>query len=761
MIDKTLLYIDYLKLLNVIKGHASTTFVHERITSLRPVYSLEEIGARQDRLEAVFELIKWNGPAPLTDIPDVRDIFRQLVIENSVLEIPDLIALAGFLARCREISAFLRSAFGKKPYADKLFERIDVLQGVSSRIRKAVNMDGFLEDTASYELSKIRSDLYQFRERVKKYLEKMMESDDVRPVLQDTYVAIRNGRYVIPLKPNFNQFFQGIVHDYSHSLKTSFVEPMGIVEPNNQISILEEEEKEEEERILRELTGWVRGYARELEGNLETILELDFHHALALFCLGYQSVRPQMVVDGSIEIKEARNPFVVMSKKEKAVAIDIIMDNDKKAMIISGPNAGGKTVALKTIGLLVAMAASGLFVPAREGPRISLFPHIFAVMGDEQDISMELSSFTAHVTAIKGLYERSQGGELILIDEIGGGTEPQEASALAMGTIDAFVRKGCTTVVTTHLNLLKAYGYSQPFALNVATDFNTETMRPLYRLLYGMAGVSNALHVAEACEMPQEIMQRSYEYLGKQEFMLNDLVKGLEAERKKLQDEGAELGRLREDTRARLALLKEKRDEYLAAAEERIRNRIGEVEGELEEIRKEALKKERSSVKHARDRLHLLKSKFAKEGKTEEPIRVGDHVRVKSVGRDGYVIGLDEEKGSAEVDLGTMRTKVQTAYLFRVPDDSKPHAQPVEVNVPQLEVAEINVRGMRVEEALREVDRFVDRAIVHGALKLRIIHGIGTGRLMEAIRHHLSETPNIERVKGDETNSGVTIVELQ
>ena len=761
MIDKTLLYIDYLKLLDVIKGHASTTFVHERIAALRPLYSLDEIGARQDRLEALSELIKWNGPAPLTDIPDVRDIFKQLAIENSVLEIADLIALAGFLARCREISAFLRSAFGKKPYADTLFERIDVLQDVNSRIRKAVNVDGFLEDTASYELSKIRSDLYQFRERVKKYLERMMESEDVRPVLQDTYVAVRNGRYVIPLKPNFNQFFQGIVHDYSHSLKTSFVEPMGIVELNNQISILEEEEKEEEQRILRELTGWVRGYVRELEGNLETILEIDFFHALALFCLGYQCVRPQMVVDGSIEIKEARNPFVIMSKREKAVAIDIIMDKEKKAMIISGPNAGGKTVGLKTIGLLVAMAASGLFVPARQGPRISLFPHIFAVIGDEQDISMELSSFTAHVTAIKGLYEKSRGGELILIDEIGGGTEPQEASALAMGTIDAFVRKGCTTVVTTHLNLLKAYGYSQPFALNVATDFDTETMRPLYRLLYGMAGVSNALHVAEACEMPQEIMERSYEYLGKQEFMLNDLVKGLEVERKKLQDERAELGRLRGDTRARLALLKEKRDEYLAAAQERIRNRVGEVELELEEIRKEALKRERSSAKHARDRLHVLKGKFAKEGKIEEPIRVGDHVRVKSVGRDGYVIGLDEEKGSAEVDLGTMRTKVQTAYLFRVPEDTRPHAQPVEVNVTQLEVPEINVRGMRVEEALQEVDRFVDRAIVHGALRLRIIHGIGTGRLMEAIRHHLSETPSIERVKRDETNSGVTIVELQ
>ncbi|MGD0236318.1 MAG: endonuclease MutS2 [Syntrophorhabdales bacterium] len=760
MIDKTLFYIDYLKLLDVIKTYAATSLIDDRVSNLRPASSIDEIKARQDRLEAVLELIKWNGHVPLTEIPDVRAILTQLTIENLVLEVSDFIALHDFLVRCKEIAGFLRGAFGKKPYVDEVLEHIEPLASVNARIRKAINMEGFLEDSASYDLSKIRSDLYQLRERVKRYLEKMMESDVVRPVLQDTYVAIRNGRYVIPLKPNFNQFFQGIVHDYSHSLKTSFVEPMAIVELDNQISILEEEEKEEEKRILRELTGWVRGYVHELESNLEAIIELDFYHCLARFSLAYESVRPQVVTDGSIDIKEAKNPFIIMSKKERAVPIDIIMEQKKKAMVISGPNAGGKTVALKTIGLLVAMGASGLFIPARENPRISLFPSIFAVVGDEQDISMELSSFTAHISAIKGLYEKSRGGELILIDEIGGGTEPQEASALAMGIIDAFVEKGCKTIVTTHLNLLKAYGYSQPFALNAATDFDTDTMKPLYRLLYGVAGVSNAIHVAENCDMPREIIGKSYEYLGKQEYMLNDLVRGLEEETGKLREERLHLAKLREETRTRLALLKEKREEYLNATEERCQKRLLEVERELDEIHKEALQKERSSVKRARGRLHLLKEKHTGPGKPQEVICIGDHVKVKSVGRDGYVTGLDEEKRTAEVDLGGMRMKVHTEYLFKVPVHAKSLEKQVEIHVPHIDVPELNVRGMRVEEALREVDRFVDRAIVHGTPRLRIVHGIGTGRLMDAIRHRLLETPHIE-VKGDEGNSGVTIVELQ
>jgi DNA mismatch repair protein MutS2 len=329
-----------------------------------------------------------------------------------------------------------------------------------------------------------------------------------------------------------------------------------------------------------------------------------------------------------------------------------------------------------------------------------------------------------------------------------------------MGIIDAFVEKGCKTIVTTHLNVLKAYGYSRPFALNAATDFDSGTMKPLYRLLYGMAGVSNAIYVAENCGMPPEIIEKSYAYLGKQEYMLNDLVRGLEEERARLAEERMHFAKLREETKTRLALLKEKRDEYLRTAQERCQSRLMEVERELEEIHKEAAKKERSSVKKARDRLHLLKEKHGGVEKEREVIRIGDHVKVKSVGRDGYVTWLDEERRTAEIDLGSMRMKVHTEYLFKVPDHAGPVEKQVEVHVPHIEVPELNVRGMRVDEALHEVDRFVDRAIVHGTPRLRIVHGIGTGKLMDAIRHHLLETPHIE-VKGEKANAGVTIVELQ
>ena len=558
MADKTLEYVDYLKLLEVVQRYSSTGFISEELRNLRPLSTLHEIEERQDRIDGALEIIKWYGPIPLGDIPDIRKQVAGLSLPEFTLEIPDFLAVAQFLSSCRGVAAFLKKAVKESPYIESVIEGIKALPDVSARIKKTINEEGFIEDSASYELSKIRSDLYQLKEKARKSLDRIMERDEVRPVVQDTYIAVRNGRYVIPLKPNYNQFFQGIVHDYSHSLKTSFVEPVEVMEVNNTISVLEKEEKEEEKRILRDLTRWVRPYAPEIKATLSLIADLDLHHSLALFASAFNCVRPRIEAGGSIEIRGAVNPFIMLSKGEKAVPIDIVIGEEKQATIISGPNADGKTVALKTTGLLLLMASTGMFIPARATPRVSLFPGIYAVMGDEQDISMELSTFTAHVEAIKNVYEHASGGELVLIDEIGGGTEPQEASALAMGIIDAFVEKGCKIVVTTHLNLLKAYGSARPFALNVATDFDTRTMKPLYTLLYGVAGVSNALKVAETCGMPREIVEKSSFYLGKQEYVLNDLIRDLESEKKAAEAERRKAGLYREEMRQRLEALKEK-----------------------------------------------------------------------------------------------------------------------------------------------------------------------------------------------------------
>ena len=615
MTDKTLEYIDYLRLLEVLRNYSSTQFIDERLSNLRPASDLDDISERLEKLDAVLEIVGWYGPIPLKDIPDVRENLKHLILEESVLEAPDFLALGQFLASCKGVLGFLKKALKKAPYIESIVEHMKVAPEVGARIRKTVNEEGFIEDSASYELSKIRSDLYQLKERARKSLDRIMEREEVRPVLQDSYIAMRNGRYVIPLKPNYNQFFQGVVHDYSHSLKTSFVEPVEIMDTNNSISVLEKEEKEEEKRVLRELTRSIRPYAKDLADNLSILADLDFFHTLALFSSAFNCVRPVVEPSGSIEIRDAVNPFVVMSKGDKAVPINIVIGEEKRATIISGPNADGKTVALKTTGLLLAMASAGLFIPARQTPRVPLFSAIYAIMGDEQNISMELSTFTAHIEAIKTVYEQSRGGELVLIDEIGGGTEPQEASALSMGILDGFVEKGCKVIVTTHLNLLKAYGSTRPFALNVATDFDPQTMRPLYTLLYGMAGVSNALRVAEKAGMPPAIIERSQSYLGKQEFVLNDLIHGLEIEKKEAEEERRQARLYREEMRRRLEALKEKRDEYLKEAEERCLKKVTELDLELEQIRKEVARKDREALNTARTRISGAKKRFIAEKK--------------------------------------------------------------------------------------------------------------------------------------------------
>ena len=338
-----------------------------------------------------------------------NSLLKRLSVRDAVLEAEEFIVIASFLKACADISGFLKRSHATDPYVLELRENLKPLHPAYSRIMKTINAEGFIEDTASYELSKIRSDLFGIRERIRRQLEKVMERENVRPVLQDTYIAIRNGRYVIPLKPNFNEALKGIVHDYSHSLKTSFVEPLESVELNNSVNILEEEEKEEEKRVLAELTAHIRGSAGEMEVNLGLLKDLDLFHCLALFSIEFGCVRPEISPKGALEIRKALNPFIVISKRDMAVPIDIIMDSGKLAMIVSGPNAGGKTAALKTIGLLSVMAQAGLFIPASGRPLVPIASHVFAVMGDEQDITMELSSFTAHMQAIKDLFTRSEG----------------------------------------------------------------------------------------------------------------------------------------------------------------------------------------------------------------------------------------------------------------------------------------------------------------------------------------------------------------
>ncbi|MHB8111526.1 MAG: endonuclease MutS2 [Syntrophorhabdaceae bacterium] len=763
MIDKTLSYLDYLKLRDVISQFSATPFSQKELSELHPLNDIEIIKERQDRIEALMDIIKWDGKVPFGDVPDISATLKRVMIRDSVLEAPDFLTLADFLRACGDVGSFLGRAFKKSEYIDSIAGGIDKLPELYKRITRSINADGYLEDSASYELSRIRSDLFTNRERIKKQLDRIMGRESMRPIIQDDFISLRNNRYVIPLKPNFNEAIQGIVHDYSHSLKTSFVEPVECVELNNSINILANEEKEEEKRILHELTDFTRSFGEALARNVQCLGELDLFHSMALFCHQFSCVRPEVRPGGNLEIKKAINPFITISRKNEAVPIDIMMKESEKVMIISGPNAGGKTAALKTIGLLSLMAKTGLFIPASEKPVIPLFSNIFALIGDEQDISMELSSFTAHMYAIKDLYLSARGNELVLIDEIGGNTEPQEASALAMGVMDAFVEKGCRLVVTTHLNLIKAYGYMKDFAINIATSFDSQTMRPLYQLIYGTAGYSNAINVAKNIEVPQAIIDKSYTYFSEQEFLLNDLITSLEKEKAKAAKERKELAEAKKLSRERLKMISEKKDEYLKKLEEGCREKLLQLDIEIESIKKEVAKKEKTSITRSRERIHSLKEKLGVPGKeAREDIRIGDYVLVKTLGNKGYVVDIDKEGNVFEVAIGNVRTKLKRMFIAKSIETPKKRISKdsTEINVERIDHPELNIVGMRVDEALKKLDKFIDRAVIQGVSHVRILHGVGTGRLMQAVRERLADTPYVRTYHADEHNAGVTIVEF-
>ncbi len=762
MIDKTLSYLDYLKLRDVVFQYSSTPFSEGDLRQLKPLDDIEEIKKRHGRIEAVMDVIKWDGRIPFSDVPDITGVLQRISIRDSVLEPSEFLSLTTFLRAGEDVAGFLGRVFKKSEYIDELASGIDRLSVLYKRIARSINAEGYLEDSASYDLSRIRADLFMNREKIKKQLERIMGREAMRPIIQDDYISLRNNRYVIPLKPNFNEAIQGIVHDYSHSLKTSFVEPVECVEFNNNINILVNEEKEEEKKILYELTEFARGFRGALEQNKHYLGELDFFHAMALFCHEFKCVRPEITTKGGLEIKKAVNPFITISRKNEAVPIDIVMRENEKVMIISGPNAGGKTAALKTIGLLSLMAKTGLFIPAAEKPVIPFYSNIFALIGDEQDISMELSSFTAHMYAIKDLYLSARGDELVLIDEIGGNTEPQEASALAMGVIDAFVEKGCRVVVTTHLNLIKAYGYMKDFAFNVATSFDSQNMKPLYHLIYGTAGYSNAINVARKIDVPQVIIEKSYSYFNEQEFMLNDLITSLEEEKTKAREERLHLEKTKEEARERLKIIREKREEYLRKWEDKCRERLLELDVEIDDIKKEVAKKERRSITKSKEKVRSLKERLGGSAKeVREDIRIGDYVLVKTLGSKGYVVDVDREGSVFEVALGNVRTKLKRMFLVKAVEGPKRVSKDkTEISVEKIEQRELNLVGMRVEEALKIVDTFLDRAVVEGVSQIRIVHGIGTGRLMQAVRQRLGGTPYVREYHPDERNAGVTIVEF-
>ncbi|MGZ3493994.1 MAG: endonuclease MutS2, partial [Thermodesulfobacteriota bacterium] len=687
---------------------------------------------------------------------------------------------------CRALRRFFeRLENVRAPRLQEKISRLSYQKTLEKEILQAVNIKGEILDRASPALLDIRHRLGGAREKAKGVLESLLHQEYLQSIFQEQLITIRNGRYVLPIKSDAERRLDGIIHDHSQSRMTYFLEPFQVVPLNNEINLLMGEEKEEEYRILADLSDKVRGQRLNLLNDFEILGELDLLYAMAKLSIRLKGVSPLLNENGQIEMREARNPLLTLQRETQVVPIHLRMGDGHRILIVSGANAGGKTVALKTLGLLTLMVQSGLPIPVAEGSQVGIFQDIFAVIGDEQNIEENLSTFSSHLLHVNQILEKAGPHSLILLDELGVGTHAQEGCALAMGFLGRFREKGASVVVTTHFDRLKTYGYLHPDVENVSVEFDEKTLEPKYRLAYGSSGLSNAFLIAEKLGISAEVLEAARRHQdGSDEEVrlalasLERLKRDAERERLAALKMKEEIGLERERLKKIVETIRERRLEIHAKAEEKARKAIQKVEEELREwvrLRKE--EKSPPSLRHKE--LQEIKDKllpsFRKKGPSaiQGGLKVGERVRIESLRSDGILTNVVKPLNRAEVVTDKAKVTAPLSEIVQVEEEKgkEETAQKSQVFLKgtaststREPSSQLNVIGLSVEDALSQVDKFIDQALLHGLEKVQIIHGVGSGRLRSAIGQYLKEHRAVKSFSPGETlkgGRGITIVELR
>jgi DNA mismatch repair protein MutS2 len=625
------------------------------------------------------------------------------------------------------------------------------------------------------------------RERAKGVLEHLLHREELQSLFQEQFITLRNGRYVLLLKSDYKHRLKGIIHDQSQSRMTYFFEPLEVVTFNNEINILMGEEKEEEDRILADLSNKVREERQNLWGDFEILGEMDLLYAMAKLTLLLKGVQPILNESGKIDMREARNPILTLQKKDQVVPIHLRMGDGIRTLILSGANAGGKTVALETLGLLTLMVQSGLPIPVAEGGETAVFENILAVVGDEQNIEENLSTFSSHLLHLNQILGKAGPRSLILLDELGVGTHASEGCALAMGFLDRFRESGASIVVTTHFDRLKAYGYLHTDVENVAVEFNEETLDPKYTLLYGLSGLSNAFLVAEKLGVSEEVLRRARhhrdggeEKVGLALETLERLKMDMEKERLHLLEMRGEVGLEQKRLRELLEGIKKKRQEIFSQVEEKAKKAAQKVEEELKDwVRQWKEEKAHSKLSRMhvpRKEIQEVKEKFfpSMRSKGDQRVsgglKIGEHVKISSLRSYGVVTSIEEAGGQVEVmtEKATVKTSLSDIVKGMDKEEERAMEAPQGQSLSERDVGEkpsqLNVIGLTVEDALPKVDKFIDQALFHGLEKVHIIHGVGSGRLRDAIGKYLHGHQGVKGFAPGESmrgGRGITVVELR
>ena len=801
--------LEFDKIKEIIKTFASSPLGARLSEQLEPVTDISWI---KDELELTFELITYyndGGSLDLCDCAPIKPSLEKCRIEGSVLDIQELLQIQRDInvgKRVRERLLGAPSSFGR---LQALAKEIPSLEGIESAVAKCISPEGEIYDSASPQLRHIRSRLKLLHKKLRATLESILHSSGSSRWLQEPIITQRNGRHVILLKAEFKGAVPGIIQDRSTSGSTIFVEPLATVELNNEITELQIEERREVFKILSRLTGLVRQQEGALTQLEDTLAHFDLLNAKALFSLRVDAQPPKLSDGNLLELHEARHPLLdkrlwdrmveagladeVCRQQQDVVPISLKLTKQNHTMVITGPNTGGKTVTLKTVGLLSLMAHAGIPIPAKD-TTLPVFQSIYADIGDQQSLIQNLSTFSSHLLRIREMVKGLQLPGLVLIDEIGAGTDPTEGAALGMAILDHFHRQGSLNLVTTHHNALKTFAFLQPGMSNASMEFDEVTLKPTFRLIQGVPGRSNAFRIAEGLGLPAKILREAEGFLGEEEFKVEEFIKRMEEELKGLEEERGELKeakkRTSEDAQQRL----EKLNEAVATYEGLIAQQKREWKELVKRVREEAdhfiqSLKDRASEEELRrlvqQRLSRLTRELAplppqhppypmrrKKGKGENtPLKKGDSVYLVSLNQVG-VVEEDWHKGKRSslvtVAVRGKRLKVLRQALESAPEEEKKGAEPAVSPVYSFKkkgsvASELNLIGCSVEEALSRTDKFLDDALLAQLPTVRVIHGVGSGKLRRAISKLLEEQPYVADFRSglpEEGGLGVTIVTL-
>ena len=783
--EKTIYSLEFNKIREILKDFAVSQSGKKSILSMMPAEGLSAVNNLLDEVYQADKILYEYAESPDFSFDDIKEVIDK-ADKNITLTMSELLKVA----RVMKISRLAAESIGKinsteieliKDYANMLFA--DIL--LENDIYKSILGENEMADNASAELKRIRDAITKLNITIKNKLNMFVTSPTYSKYLQDSIVTIRNNRFVIPVKSEFKNNIQGLIHDQSSSGKAVFVEPFQIVQLNNEIATLRISESLEIERILKAFTIRVGGEADNIRQNFNVLTDLDVIFAKALYAHSLKAERPVINNDGIIVIKNGRHPLI---DKDKVVPITLAIEQGKKVFMVTGPNTGGKTVTLKLIGLFSIMAMCGIFPPCEYGSKIAIYNQIFSDIGDEQSIEQSLSTFSSHLVNIVDITNNADSNTLVLIDELGAGTDPIEGASLALAVTEKLVQSGATSVITTHYQQMKEYALTHDIVECASMDFDPVTFAPTYKLLLGGTGSSNAIQIAQRLGLDKNIVARAKSLLSEDKVQFDAIILSAERARRQANAEKAEIERLKMEIVKEHNLARQGReiveserkklnDTMRKEAKRILQDYLDEAEEALEQIKKIAQNPTEQGLFEARklnSRLNKLSYDDESNEKIQEydtsPIKIGDSVYITSLDKTAIVVADDKRKAEYTVKIGLMTTSVKYGKVKKIiakPQKSSDTNKNVVINKPinntQLPL-ECNVIGKRVDEALQIVEKYLDSAVLKGMHEVRIVHGKGSGALRTAIHDYFKTHPNIATFRlgqYGEGEWGVTIAELK